>query len=86
MAHKVNLKFVLFFDCPDELCMTRCLDRGKAGSGRSDDNEASLRKRFNTFLTDTLPIINHYQAQDLVTRIDASRGPNEVYADVTKLF
>jgi UMP-CMP kinase len=36
--------FVLFFDCSEEIMLARCLDRGKT-SGRTDDNEASLRKR-----------------------------------------
>ncbi|XP_076340949.1 UMP-CMP kinase-like isoform X3 [Tachypleus tridentatus] len=44
MGNKVNLKFVLFFDCPEEVCVDRCLKRGAAGSGRSDDNEDSLKK------------------------------------------
>lgn len=28
--------------------MDRCLKRGQAGSGRSDDNEESLKKRYYT--------------------------------------
>lgn len=86
MADKVHLKFVLFFDCDDDVCIKRCLDRGAAGSGRSDDNEESLRKRFKTFANETLPIIQYYQKLDLVKRIDAARSPDEVYADVKQLF
>ena len=36
--------FVLFLECTEDIMLQRCLDRGKT-SGRSDDNEASLRKR-----------------------------------------
>lgn len=86
MADKINLKFVLFFDCDDDVCVKRCLDRGAAGSGRSDDNEESLRKRFATFANETLPIIQHYQRLGLVKRIDAARPPNEVFADVKRAF
>ena len=35
----------------------RCLGRGAAGSGRTDDNEESLRKRFVTYEEATMPII-----------------------------
>ena len=35
----------------------RCLGRGAAGSGRTDDNEESLRKRFVTYEQATMPII-----------------------------
>jgi len=86
MSAKVNLQFVLFFDCPQETCTQRCLSRGKGGSGRSDDNEESLKKRFNTYLNDTMPIIKHYEALDLVRRIDASRTAEEVFQDVKEVF
>ena len=54
---QVNLKRVLFFHCPQEVCTSRCLARGAAGSGRTDDNEESLRKRFVTYENATMPII-----------------------------
>ncbi|KAG8436942.1 hypothetical protein GDO86_007865 [Hymenochirus boettgeri] len=44
MNGKANVSFVLFFDCDNETCIGRCLERGKS-SGRSDDNRESLEKR-----------------------------------------
>lgn len=85
MADKVNLKFVLVFDCPLEVCTDRCLKRG-ATSGRVDDNLESLRKRVNTYLTETKPIIDHYGNLNLVRQIDATRSVDEVFSDVEKLF
>ena len=46
-----------------QTCTSRCLQRGAAGSGRSDDNLESLKKRFQTYVSDTMPIIRHYEAQ-----------------------
>lgn len=86
MGDKVNLKFVLFFSCPLEVCTQRCLDRGAAGSGRSDDNLESLKKRFDTYMNATMPIINHYEAMSLVHTIDATRSAEEIFEDVKKLF
>lgn len=86
MSEKVDVKFVLFFDCSDDVCVRRCLDRGAAGSGRSDDNEESLRKRMRTFENDTLPIVDQYRKWSKVRDVDASREPDQVYADVRKLF
>jgi len=86
MGGKVNLRFVLFFDCPQETCTDRCLSRGQAGSGRADDNMESLKKRFDTYLNDTMPIIKHYDALNLVRRIDATRNAEEVFQDVKKVF
>lgn len=85
MSEKVNLQFVLFFDCPLDICSKRILKRG-ATSGRVDDNVDSLNKRFNTYSTETKPIIEHYDKQNLVKRIDATRSEEEVYKDVEILF
>lgn len=86
MGEKVNLKFVLFFKCPLEVCTQRCLDRGAAGSGRTDDNMESLKKRFDTYMNATMPIIEHYEGQGLVKTINATRSADEIFSDVEKLF
>lgn len=86
MSDKAKLLFVLFFECSRELCTERCLNRGAAGSGRSDDNLESLKKRFNTYLNDTMPIIEHYDAQGLVRRVNSENPPEEVFKDVKQVF
>ena len=86
MGDKVEQRFVLFFDCNQETCVRRCLSRGAAGSGRSDDNEESLKKRFDTYLNSTMPIIDHFRKLDLVRQIDATRTEDEVFSEVRKLF
>lgn len=86
MSDKTKLQFILFFECSRDLCTERCLGRGAAGSGRSDDNLESLHKRFNTYLNETMPIIQHYDQQGLVRRIDAEVGPEEVFDSVKKVF
>ncbi|XP_049877064.1 UMP-CMP kinase [Pectinophora gossypiella] len=86
MSDKTKLLFVLFFECSQSMCTERCLGRGAAGSGRSDDNLDSLKKRFNTYLNDTMPIIQHYEAQGLVRKIDAEKCPDEVFEKVKEAF
>ncbi|XP_044747739.1 UMP-CMP kinase-like [Coccinella septempunctata] len=86
VADHVDLQCVLFFDCPLEECVNRCLKRGAEGSGRSDDNEESLRKRIETYLSQTSPIIQHYNMLKLVHTIDASKDPDKVYEDVKKVM
>jgi UMP-CMP kinase len=39
--------FVLFYLCPESVLLERLLERGKT-SGRSDDNEESIKKRFRS--------------------------------------
>jgi len=82
MGEKVNVKNVLFFSCTQDVCRDRCLARGAAGSGRSDDNEESLKKRFVTATNSTLPIVDHYRDLQLVSEINADREIDKVYDDV----
>uniref|UniRef100_A0A1B6KM82 UMP-CMP kinase n=1 Tax=Graphocephala atropunctata TaxID=36148 RepID=A0A1B6KM82_9HEMI len=86
MSEKAELLFVLFFDCSKDTCVKRCLKRGADGSGRSDDNEESLKKRIETFVNDSMPIIEHYRQRKLVHQIDADQNPREVFEDVKAIF
>ena len=40
---------------------------------RSDDNEESLKKRFVTYEQATMPIIQHFEQQSLVCKLDATQ-------------
>lgn len=86
MAAKVRLLFVLFFECSEQESIDRCLKRGQAGSGRSDDNMESLRKRFQTFDNETMPIVEHYRQLNLVRQIDGTQHPDMVFEKVQALF
>ncbi|CAF1064594.1 unnamed protein product [Adineta steineri] len=85
MNGKVNIQCVLFFDCDEKTCVARCLERGK-GSGRTDDNKESLKKRIVTYNDSTRPVIQLYEKENLVKHIDASNEVDKVFQDVqTKL-
>nr|ACO11273.1 UMP-CMP kinase [Caligus rogercresseyi] len=86
VAPLVDFKFLLFFDCKEEICVERCLSRGAAGSGRSDDNLESLKKRIATYMNSTLGVIKSYETKDRVKRADASKTVDEVFNDVQKIF
>jgi len=83
MGTKANVQFVLFLDCPQEVCVKRCLERNQ---GRSDDNEESLRKRVKVYIDQTKPIIDKYSTSGLVRQVDASKEPNTVFAEISQLF
>lgn len=74
-------KFTLFFDCPEDVMTERLLNRGKT-SGRSDDNEESIKKRFKTFVETSMPVVEYFEKQDKVVRIKAVRKPEEIYSEV----
>jgi UMP-CMP kinase len=71
-------KLVLFFDCPEKEMEKRLLERGKT-SGRADDNEASIRKRFRTFVETSMPVVDAYDKEGRVIRIDATPKPDVVF-------
>ncbi|ODM99640.1 UMP-CMP kinase 1 [Orchesella cincta] len=86
MGDKVNVHFVLFLEAPEDICVNRCLSRGQAGSGRSDDNPESLKKRVVTYNNDTMPIISHFDKLSLVRKVDAAKGTEEVFDQVKEHF
>ncbi|XP_043487555.1 UMP-CMP kinase 2 [Polistes fuscatus] len=86
MSDKVVLKGVLFCECSKEVCTQRCLNRGATGSGRSDDNEETLIKRHETYVQNTLPIIEYYEKQGLVYKFDSMKTQLKVLEDVEKFL
>ncbi|CAI5729467.1 hypothetical protein KXD40_003595 [Peronospora effusa] len=76
---------VLFYDCPENVMEERLLERGKT-SGRADDNTEAIHKRFRTYLDSTMPVITHYEKQNKVFKVDATRGPDEVFKATSALI
>ncbi|KAG8525410.1 bifunctional uridylate/adenylate kinase [Bacidia gigantensis] len=76
-------KFTLFFDCPEDVMTERLINRGKT-SGRADDNEESIRKRFKTFVETSMPVVEHFEKQGKVVKVMATKSPDEVYEEVKK--
>ncbi|KAK1240974.1 hypothetical protein MKX07_006407 [Trichoderma sp. CBMAI-0711] len=89
-AHKFEeavcpAKLVLFFDCPEKVMEERLLERGKT-SGRTDDNAESIRKRFRTFVETSMPVVNYYESQGKVIKVDATPAPEDVFKTTNKLL
>jgi len=73
-----NAAAVLFFVTTEEVLMKRLLERGKT-SGREDDNAESIKKRFNTYKEQTMPVIEHYRKLGKVIEIDSSFPIEDVH-------
>ncbi|UKZ77430.1 hypothetical protein TrVFT333_005151 [Trichoderma virens FT-333] len=89
-AHKFEeavcpAKLVLFFDCPEKVMEERLLERGKT-SGRTDDNAESIRKRFRTFVETSMPVVNFYEGEGKVIKVDATPTPEDVFKTTNKLL
>jgi len=75
---------VLFYTTTEEVMLKRLLKRGET-SGREDDNEESIKKRFHVYKETTMPVIEHYTKLDEVAEIDSSPGIDEVYENSAKI-
>jgi len=53
---------------------------------RSDDNEATLVKRLETFHKNTAPVVGYYRQKGILSTIDASRSCDDVYASIKTIF
>lgn len=74
---------VIYYECPESVMMDRLLRRGKI-SGRSDDNQQTILKRFQTFIYSSLPVVQHYQHK--LYKIDCIGAEEEVYQRTQKAF
>lgn len=74
-------QFVLFLYATEAVMLERLLERGKT-SGRADDNMESIKKRFQTFVGTSMPVVEHYRKQNRVVEVDAIKPVDEVYADI----
>jgi len=80
-----NPEFVLAFDCPEEELNRRLLKRGET-SGRSDDNAATIKKRFKTFVEQSMPVLEYYEKKGLVRKVSAVGSVPQVTDRTLKHF
>ena len=79
----ITPKFILFFDCSEEVMQERLLGRQE---GRTDDNIETIRKRFRVFKESSMPVVEYYEKQGKVARINAERSPEDIYNDVKSAY
>ncbi len=85
MSDLCEVESVLFIECDETQLEQRILRRGLT-SGRDDDNLASARKRFATFRSQTMPVVEHFRRQlgDRVVTVNGDVDPEEVYRSLRK--
>ncbi|CEP21799.1 URA6 [Cyberlindnera jadinii] len=75
--------FTIFFECPEQVMLQRLLERGKT-SGRSDDNIESIKKRFKTFIETSYPVVEYFDKQGKVVKLQCDHPVEVVYSQVEK--
>lgn len=61
--------------------LQRLMKRGET-SGRADDNAESIKKRFRTFLETSMPVVEHYEKQGKVVKVDSKSGVEQVEKEI----
>lgn len=77
---------VIYFDCSLETMEARLLARGAGGSGRSDDNIEAIRQRFKVNVEQCQPVVDMYDKEGRVRKIDSNQEKDAVYTQVRNLF
>ncbi len=77
--HKVAAMIEL--DVPEDELMKRLLLRGQQ-SGRSDDNEETIKKRLNVYHSQTAPLIEWYKKEGIHHHINGFGELNRISADI----
>ncbi|MBQ2554661.1 MAG: adenylate kinase [Prevotella sp.] len=76
---------MLELDVPEEELTKRLLLRGQL-SGRSDDNEETIRKRLSVYHSQTAPLIEWYKQEGLHRHIDGLGSLERIFADICKVI
>lgn len=76
VGDKAAVMGVLFYEASEEELQKRLLGRGE---GRDDDQIDVIKKRFATYLKDTMPIVDKYRRDGQVISIDGMKPIDEVW-------
>ena len=72
-------------DVPEEILMERLIKRGQE-SGRSDDNEETIKKRLGVYHNQTAPLIEWYQKEGLHHHVKGFGELQEIFADIKQVI
>ena len=76
---------MLELDVPEDELMTRLIKRGKE-SGRSDDNEDTIKKRLDVYHAQTQPLIEYYSKQGILKSVDGTKPMDEVFSAIVGIL
>lgn len=81
-GHKVAAMIEL--DVPEEELMARLIKRGQE-SGRSDDNEETIKKRLDVYHSQTAPLIEWYKKENIHNHINGLGEMSRIFGDICQV-
>lgn len=82
-GHSISAMIELFV--PEDELMQRLVLRGKL-SGRSDDNEETIKKRLDVYHSQTAPLIDWYDKEGLRYHVDGMGTIDEIFGRIEKVI
>ena len=77
---------MIALEVPEDILITRLLERGKT-SGRADDtNETKIRNRFNEYHTKTAILKDYFEAQDKYYGINGVGSISDITKRISEVF
>ena len=83
MKDEVEVKGALYIEVSNEEMTKRLLGRNE---GRADDNEETIKKRLDTFEKETKPIVNYFEKQGNLIKIDGMKTVDEISKEIGEKF
>ena len=79
--HGRKLTCMVSLDVPREELIRRMLERAKV-SGRSDDNEETIKNRLKEYEAKTLPVASYYEGKGLHVKVNGFGDVKEISANI----
>ena len=80
-ARGKEVSVMLDLDVPEDELMVRLIRRGQA-SGRTDDNEETIRKRLVVYHSQTAPLVDWYKSDGKYHHINGLGTMDGIFADI----
>ncbi len=61
-----------------------CPNCGSHLSRRLDDTEEGIRKRYQVFLENTAPVVDHYRQRGVLLEVDGLKDSGQIFRDICK--
>lgn len=82
-GHKISAMIEL--DVPEDELMKRLIKRGQE-SGRSDDNEETIRKRLIVYHNQTTPLIEWYSKEGIHHHVNGLGELDRIFTDISNII
>ncbi len=84
-GHGKTISTLLNLEVDDNELVDRLVERGKT-SGRSDDNEATIRKRLEIYHDQTYHVIDYYKDKGLYSSVKGTGDIEEIFGDICSVI